>query len=229
VSGVIRPAGPLPARVYWVRRGLLAVAFLLVLTMMWWAAGRLFGGSDSAGAGTTSSSPPGPAGGGSGAGPGAADAEHNSQQVDSHKPRKHKQQKPTRQRPAAPSGDCAPTDVDMSVVVHDVAAGHTAPVDLRLTSVGVAACTLAVTPDTLALRITSGSDVVWTSDECPNSVLARELVVRAHQPTVYTFDWNGYRSTPSCSKPGPVAEPGGYWAEAALIGADVHRAYFDVK
>ena len=44
----------------------------------------------------------------------------------------------------------------------------------------------------------------------------------------YTFDWNGRRSTETCAQPGKAAEPGGYWAEAALIGADVHRAYFDV-
>jgi hypothetical protein len=204
------------------------VVFVLAVTMMWWGAGRVFGGGGSAAAGSTSSGSQGSAGGGSG-GSAGAQPDHSGEQVDSHKPRKHKQRKPRHRQPVAPSSDCAPTDVDIAVVAHDVAAGHTAPVDLKLTSAGVPACTLAVTPDTLALRITSGSDVVWTSDECPNALLARELVVRAHQPTVYTFDWNGYRSTPSCAKPGSVAEPGGYWAEAALIGADVHRAYFDIK
>ena len=106
--------------------------------------------------------------------------------------------------------------------------GHANPVDLKLTSVGVPACTLAITPDSLALRITSGADVIWSSDDCPNAILARELIVRAHQPVVYTFGWDGRRSTETCSQPGKVAAPGGYWAEAALIGADVHRAYFDV-
>jgi hypothetical protein len=227
----MRPAGPLPARVYWVRRALLIVVLLLVVTMLWWAAGRVIGGGSSGGGSTTSSSP-GPGAGGDGGGDAAAVGQgQGSQQVDNvaGKHKHEKKKKPKHRRPVAPSGDCAPTDVAMDVEVHDVAAGHTARVGLKLTSVGVPACTLAITADALALRITSGSDVVWTSDECPNSVLARELVVRAHQPTVYTFDWNGHRSTQTCASPGKVAQPGGYWAEAALIGADVHRAYFDVS
>jgi hypothetical protein len=226
----MRPAGRLPARVYWVRRALLMVVLLLIVTMLWWAAGRVVGGGSSGGGSTASGSPGSGASGDGGGGAAGAGPGQGSQQVD-NVPAKHKhdKNKPKNRRPVAPSGDCAPTDVAMDVAVHDVAAGHSAPVQLKLTSVGVPACTLAVTADTLALRITSGPDVVWTSDECPNSVLARELIVRAHEPTVYTFDWNGYRSTQTCANPGKVAQPGGYWAEAALIGADVHRTYFDVK
>jgi hypothetical protein len=218
----MRPAGPLPTRVYWVRRALLVVVLLTVLSVLWWAVGRVLGGESEAQASPASSQ-------GSGGGADApAPSGGGEKQDDGEKPRKHDKKKPKRRAPVAPTGDCAPTDVDIEVGVRDVAAGHTAPVSLKLTSVGTPACTLAITPDTLALRITSGSDVVWTSDECPNAVLARELVVRAHKPTVYTFDWNGRRSTQSCASPGSVADPGGYWAEAALIGADVHRAYFDV-
>jgi hypothetical protein len=226
----MRPAGPLPARVYWVRRALLIVVLLLGMTMLWWAAGRVVGGGGSGGGSTASGSGGSGAGGDGGGSAAAVGRGQDSEQVGNLAGKhKHEKKKPKHRRPVAPSGDCAPTDVAMDIQVHDVVAGHTARVRFKLTSVGVPACTLAVTADTLALRITSGSDVVWTSDECPNSVLARELVVRAHQPTVYTFDWNGYRSTQTCANPGKVAQPGGYWAEAALIGADVHRAYFDVK
>jgi hypothetical protein len=229
VSGVIRPAGPLPARVYWVRRALLLVLLVVVFSLIWWGAASVFGGGGSDARGSTSSS----AGGSGGSGDGGSTVGGASQQgggADKQRPGKHRHDggKPTRHRPAAPSGPCAPTDVDIAVVVHDVAAGHHAPVALRLTSGGAAACTLAITPDTLALRITSGSDVVWSSDDCPNSLLARQLIVRAHKPVVYTFEWDGRRSTETCRTPGKVALSGGYWAEAALIGADVHRAYFDI-
>jgi hypothetical protein len=223
----MRPAGPLPARIYWVRRALLVMLLVVVFSLMSWAVGRLTGGGDDA-AGVTGSGTPAGGGGDGASGIGASDQQQGPRK--DHHPKKHEQRphQAKHHRPAAPSGPCAPTDVAIAVEVHDVKAGHANPVALKLTSVGTPACTLAITADTLALRITSGSDVVWSSDECPNAVLARELVVRAHKPVVYTFDWNGRRSTETCAQPGKAAEPGGYWAEAALIGADVHRAYFDV-
>jgi hypothetical protein len=225
VSGVIRPAGPLPARVYWVRRALLVIVLALVLSLGWWAIGRIVGGSGSDASASSGTSGTGDSGGGATAGGASGHGQRGDQQSGRHRRDNHK---PKHHRPVAPSGDCAPAQVDIDVQVHDAASGHVAPIGLKLTSVGTPACTLAITPDTLALRITSGSDVVWSSVECPNAVLARELVVRAHKPVVYTFDWDGRRSTETCAQPGKVAAPGGYWAEAALIGADVHRGYFDV-
>ncbi len=99
---------------------------------------------------------------------------------------------------------------------------------MSLTSLATVACTLQITPDSLVLRITSGSDVVWSSDDCPDSVPARQLVVRADPATTYGFTWNGRRSVQGCLSPGAMATPGGYWVEAALVGADIHKAYFDV-
>jgi hypothetical protein len=221
----MRPAGPLPARVYWVRRTLLVVVLLVVLSVLWWAVGRVVGGDAS---GATSGGSPAAGDGGSGGTGTAAASGQDRQPKNDHHGKHNKPHKPKHHQPAAPSGPCSPTQVDIAVVVHDVNAGHANPVALKLTSVGTPACTLAITADTLALRITSGPDVVWSSDECPNAVLAREVTVRAHKPVVYTFDWDGRRSTETCAQAGKVADPGGYWAEAALIGADVHRAYFDV-
>jgi hypothetical protein len=224
---MMRPAGPLPARVYWVRRALLGGILVILLSLVWWTAGHVFG--DSSGpTGTASAGGQNPANGG-GAGAPVGDSSSQHDEGDTTHAGKHRDPKKTkRHRLVAPSGPCDPTQVDVEVGVHDIATGRSEPVTLKLTSVGVAACTLAITPDTLALRITSGPDVVWSSDECPNDVLARELVVRAQKPIVYPFTWNGRRSTETCAHPGKVARPGGYWAEAAFIGADVHRAYFDV-
>ena len=116
----------------------------------------------------------------------------------------------------------------MTVVAPDVRSGHSSTIRLQLTSTRVAACTLALTPDTLALRIVSGQDLIWSSDSCPDQLPARQLVIRRHPATVYSFAWDGNRSTDSCRGTGAVAKAGGYWVEAALIGAGVHKAYFDV-
>jgi hypothetical protein len=208
--------------VYWARRLTLIVVASLVATGAWWALGRFTG---DAAAGSDDGSSAAADGGGQSAG----SAQSSQRQTKPHQnhggAKKHSKKA---HGPAQPSGECAPADVEIVIDVADVEAGHRQPIRLKLTSVGVAACTLAITPDTLAMRVVSGDDVIWSSEDCPNALLARELVVRAHRPTVYEFDWDGYRSTDTCSKPGTVAKPGGYWAEAALIGANVHRAYFDV-
>jgi len=200
----------------------LVVVLCLLASAAWWALGRLAGGQAEAtgGAGTAPSLGGGHGQPGRGGSPGHATGPHHKPAEKAHHKKAH--------RLAQPSGDCAPSKVGVVVDVADMRAGRTQPIGLKLTSVGVAACTLAITPDTLALRITSGEDVIWASQNCPNALLAREVVVRAHQPTVYEFDWNGYRSTDTCAKPGKMAPPGGYWVEVALIGAAVHRAYFDV-
>lgn len=106
--------------------------------------------------------------------------------------------------------------------------GEANKVRLLLTSIKSTACTLAITPESLVLRVTSGPDVIWTSDNCPDKLLARALVVTQDSPTSYDFVWDGHRSTDSCRAPGKVARPGGYWVEAALIGADTHKGFFDI-
>jgi hypothetical protein len=117
----------------------------------------------------------------------------------------------------------------MQIAVSDSVQGHRNTATFLLTvPAAVSACTLPITPDSLAARITSGSDVVWSSNDCPDALLAKEVVVRHDPATVYSFEWNGRRSTPNCATPGDVAPPGGYWVEAALIGGDPHKAFFDI-
>jgi hypothetical protein len=243
MSSVIRPAGPLPSRVYWVRRLLLLTILVVVLSLAWLIVGRVLGGADTPTAdGSTSGGTPalqpgdtgaggdGPQGtpGGNAAGQqqdGPAHDGHRGQSHHQHGDKAHQTKPPLR----PPTDDCAPADVGMRVSVDDARPGLPTPVTLKLTSLGSPACRLAITPDSLMLRITSGEDVIWSSDDCPDDLLAKELVIRSHPATDYTFDWNGFRSTASCSAPGKVTKPGGYWAEAALIGAETHRGYFDIK
>lgn len=90
------------------------------------------------------------------------------------------------------------------------------------------ACTLPITPDSMVARVTSGPDVVWSSADCPDALLARQVTVRHDPATLYSFEWNGRRSTDNCATTGEVAAPGGYWVEAALVGGEPHRAFFDI-
>jgi hypothetical protein len=118
----------------------------------------------------------------------------------------------------------------MTISVSNSVTGHPNVATLLLTvPPSKDACRLPITPDTLVARVTSGSDVVWSSTDCPDALLARQVVVRHDPPTVYSLTWNGRRSTGNCAAKGEVAPPGGYSLEAALIGGQPQRAHFDIK
>jgi hypothetical protein len=115
------------------------------------------------------------------------------------------------------------------VQVAGVRQGGATTSTLSLTSRWTPACTLTVSPRSMVVRVVSKQGLlVWTSDDCPNSVPARQLVVRSERATTYRMPWDGHRSVEGCSSPGPPAPPGDYWFEVALLGADVYRGEFTV-
>ncbi len=129
---------------------------------------------------------------------------------------------------AEPTGDCDPTGVDMTIDVADARAGQSNTATFVLTSIDTPACTLSVTPATVVINVTSGDDTVWSSDDCPDALLAKQIVVRSDPPSSYEFTWNGRRSSEGCQLDDTLPEPGGYFVEAALIGGEPHEAYFDL-
>lgn len=135
----------------------------------------------------------------------------------------------TQQPLAQPSGPCDPSTVDMKIDVSDVKSGHSNPVTFHLTSLVAPACRLGVTADSMVVKVTSGSDVLWSSAKCPESLPAKKLVVRSDPPTSYQFTWSGHREQSGCGGKGAPAAPGGYWVKAALVGGEPHKAYFDVR
>jgi hypothetical protein len=100
---------------------------------------------------------------------------------------------------------------------------------LALTTLDGATCTLQITPSSMVLRITAGNAVVWTSDDCPNLLPARQVVVRPDPATTYRWRWDGRKSVQGCISPGAVALPGRYLVEAALVGADIHQGSFSIS
>lgn len=243
----MRPSGPLPSRTYWVRRLVLVFVITALVCLVWWfVAGP--GGADESTAGNSTSEGGASAADAANAGPdpSSATVSEEEKQGASDPPRKeHEGDKaqgnagegpalhrgrgePGRNSLAEPTGDCEVEDVSLKIQVSDATRGEGTPARLKFTSLAEPACTLGLTADTLALRVTSGSDTVWTSQQCPDAVLAQQLVVRADKATVYAFDWDGRRSVETCQSPGDVAAAGGYWMEAALVGAEIEKAYFEV-
>ena len=231
----MRPTGPLPPRVYWTRRVVLVVAVALVAGLIWFLVSGSGRADDSAGGPTKQNSAPPETT--------STTPADDSTTTGSQSPRQQPQQKPERQQPtkpqrqqkpkraplAQPTGDCKPQDVDMKIDVGDSAPGEPNTATLLLSSEKLAACTLSITPDTMTVRVTSGNDVIWSSDDCPDALRAQQVVAREDLPAAYQFRWNGLRSSENCQPVDAVPTTGGYWVEAAMIGGEPHRAYFDIK
>lgn len=211
--------GPLPARVYWVRRLLvLGTAFALVFGI-----GRLLtGGSDASGgqdtaaqvaAGTTPSTSP------SVAEPPATRTPGNKHHTRTPDPT------PTL---AAPEGECDGTDVAVTPEVKNAVAGRDVLVVLQLRTLESEACTWRVGRDALTVNITSGKDPIWSSRQCPRAVPVRDVIVRRAVTTNVGVTWNARRSDDECSRLTQWAMPGWYHVTAAALGGEPSDLQFEL-
>jgi hypothetical protein len=202
MSAVTRPRGPLPARVYWFRRSLvLVVAFALV-----YGFAHLLGGRsdtpearpvEAAVGSTTSSAPatgpaqpllpgePGRTGGlvrpgadGKGGKGGKAGATGKSGRA--AKSGKHAKHTPKPTPLAVPTGPCSADDVQAGTpkVAGTAYAGGPVTFKVRLHTTTSPACWWKVDPHKLVVRLISGSDRIWSTQDCPRAVPTDRVVVR---------------------------------------------------
>ncbi|GAB3661170.1 hypothetical protein GCM10027596_20950 [Nocardioides korecus] len=216
------PRGRLPQRVYWVRRGLVVlVALLLVLGI-----GKLLGGGGAdtsatatdaaakAAAKPSSSSPVGPtavATPGTPTGTATATATATGSAVPL----------------VAPSGPCTDDEVTVTPSIPQAWAGVRSTIDLQLQGTQPA-CTFKVSSSTVVVKITSGSDRIWSSQDCPQAVPTKEVVVRSGVATTVPVRWSGRRSDSDCSSSPDWALPGFYHVVAAAFGSTPTDRQFQV-
>jgi hypothetical protein len=233
--------GPLPARVYWVRRlVVLLVALLLVVGI----ARLLGGGSDAAdpqadaaanvaaAASTTPSATPsttpstalstGPS---IGLGGSPADLSAPPATVGTVGP--SASGAPT-QALAAPQGTCADDDVTVTPQVPRAVAGRTVRIVLLLRTMTAEACTWHTGRQSVAVDITSGKDAIWSSRECPRAIPVTDVVVRRDVTSRIPVFWNARRSDETCSRFTEWAMPGFYHVTAAALGAEPADAQFEL-
>jgi hypothetical protein len=208
------PRGRLPARVYWIRRSLvLGTAVLLVVGFAQLLGGG--GGStppraqlagDTTGASATSKATPERATPQS-AGPYA---------VATGPSRTAKTAPPPL---AQPDGPCEADEISVEPSVPNARAGGALTIQVKLTTARPA-CTFAVAPKSLAVKVTSGSDRIWSSQDCRRAVPTKTVVVRSAAPATVPVSWSGRRSSEgSCDATHSWARPGYYHVLAAVIGS----------
>jgi hypothetical protein len=210
--------GRQPARVYWVRRlAVLGIAFLLVVGIA-----RMLGGSGDGSGGDaarnvadsgpitsadTSSPPSTTDGGGRGT-------------------KKDKKADDPTTPVVMPSGPCAASDVAITPSVPKPVAGSDITLVLDLSSLNTPACTWTMSGKTMALKITSGRDLIWTSSECPRAIESQDLVLRQSDPTRVKLTWDARRSEPGCPVRTEWALPGTYHLDVAALAGQPQEVTF---
>jgi hypothetical protein len=120
--------------------------------------------------------------------------------------------------PTAPATSAACPDGALTLVaatdVERYPLASTARLTLTLTNTSGAPCTRDTGQAALSFTVVSGSDRIWSSDDCsPGGAAAQELLAPA-APKVVTVPWSLARSAPGCPTDRPALQPGTYTVTA---------------
>ena len=129
---------------------------------------------------------------------------------------------------AMPSGPCAADDVAVAPSVPRPVAGSDISLLLDLSTIASPACDWTLSGRTLALRITSGPDLIWTTVQCAKAIPTRDLVLRNTQVTPVRVTWNAKRSAPGCPRMTAWAIAGTYHLYAAALGGEPQETTFEL-
>lgn len=219
------PRGPLPARVYWVRRTIvLVVALALVFGVA--QVLRSFGGDDGSGATATTASQKTT---------GSPSASTSAPALTASAPSGQPSVVPQVSQPAdpglsQPEGTCDDADITVAPTTKAVTGGSSVVLAMRVTTSSAKACTWTVSPKSLVLKVTSGKDRVWSSQDCPASVPSQAIAVRPTNETAteVTVTWSGKRSSGGCPAGTAWADPGFYHVTAASLGGEPTDVQFEL-
>jgi hypothetical protein len=216
--------GRLPARVYWVRRLMvLGIAMLLVVGIAKLLGGSSDGSGNDSAANVADTSPTttDPASGG---------ASTLGPPTGAHQGTHHGKKKDRATDPVTPvvmpSGPCAASDVAITPSVPVPVAGRDISLVLDISSVETPACTWTLSGKTLALKITSGPDLIWSTTQCAKAIPKQDLVLRQTAPTRVKLTWDARRSEPGCPVQTEWALPGTYHLHVAALAGQPQDVTF---
>ena len=83
------------------------------------------------------------------------------------------------------------------------------------------ACRLTLNADVFELKIYSGTDRIWSSDDCARLVPAKQVTLKPEQEVAWSMSWNGERSQQgaTCKNRPESPRAGYYYATAQYKGA----------
>jgi hypothetical protein len=205
---VLRPIGPLPARVYWVRRVLLAALVILALLVASWAWGAVSGSGSSASPG---SSP------GTGSSPGATPSSSGGS------PSPSTSTSPSPSPSVSKSATGTPACADSTITVVATPGKTTYPADedprftVKVTNTSKKTCTRDVGQKAMELKVSKGDTRIWSSDDCAPGGSAKVVTLKAAQSYTTSVVWSRTTSKAGCPDGQPDAPAGTY----ALTGRNL--------
>jgi hypothetical protein len=129
---------------------------------------------------------------------------------------------------AAPSGPCVPRDITVTPQVDHAVAGSDVSIKLALRTRSAAACTWQVDQHDIAVKITRGGNVLWTSQQCRSALPQRSVVIRNVVPSIVTMVWDSRVSTVGCRRGAAYVRPGKLTIWTATLGGPPGRSTFDL-
>lgn len=226
----LRPVGPLPGGTYWLRRGLLAAVVVVLLVVLRGCTG------DDAADDRLSAGSPSPAGA-SPETPVVAGPLPTALPTDPVTPTELAPTEPVAKGPvpangtvpgatapdgpvttastvrsppaAAPCADST-TSVRTSTGAPRHPAGTAIALSLTLRNDGPLPCVREIGPGAVALRVLSGADRIWSSDDCTAGVPRESVTLAPGASRTTTVTWPGVRSRPGCTGDGERIRPGTY-------------------
>lgn len=189
-DAVLHPRGPLPPGVYWRRRGLTLLAFVVLVLL----ASRACG-SDGTPTASVSQTP--------------APSVTPSVTKTAAPPKKTATPSPS----ATATGPCTPADLVLNARADaDTYPGGRRPVlTIGIKNGGAAPCTYDVGQANREILVTSGNDRVWSSDDCSPGGAAQVVTLQpGAKPTEFSVTWSRQRSRPDCPAARREAAAGTY-------------------
>ena len=192
------PVGPEPAPTYWQRRAVVLAVVLVVLVFLVTALTGSDGTpSEQVVAVGPSSAAPSPAGTGTGPATPAPTSSPTAGPTPS---------------PSAAVTACAPGALTLSATADrpDYPVGGRPLLVLTVTNTGATPCSRDLGQGAVELLVVSGTDRIWSSDDCAAGGPAKQVVLDPSEASVTRLAWTGRRSLPGCAGDKRAAQAGTY-------------------
>jgi hypothetical protein len=128
-----------------------------------------------------------------------------------------------------PTGRCSDDDVVVTPSVTAAQATRTVLIRLTLRTMVTTACTWRAGASSLQVKVTSGSDRIWSTIDCPKAIATKDVVVRRDTDAVVNVAWSSRRSDEDCSAHTQWAMPGYYHVSVAALGGEPQDAQFALR
>ena len=212
VSTLLQPTGPLPPRVYWVRRLVVLVLLVLLVLAIGWTWSLLTGDDDPA------STTPGPSGSATPTPSPSASATPTKTPKPTASADPTASPTPTATpgpKPSTATGDltdCPDSSVSVVMTTDEAAyePGRLPQFMVAVTNTGTEACQRDVGQAALEVRVLTGDDtLVWSSDHCSPGGPSKILDFQPGDSYTTSLTWSRKSSNVGCTKQAAV-DPGKY-------------------